>query len=152
MNYGQLIHSSPDQQVSQQTNVCVTEECKLPTQAAKADLRALMAQYVLPGINSIADNSQLMGTPDATMAACTALKRMNAALLADDAKELEKCFFTKQAFWKDQLALTWHLRTFISPANIAKGLLETRALRSMTGGFEIEGDAKFIQIGQDLVS
>ncbi|CAD0083690.1 unnamed protein product [Aureobasidium vineae] len=126
------------------------EEQSLPAQDAKADLRSLMAEYALPKVDSVRTLSRSISSQETTTTALAVLKQFNAALEANDVEELGDCFFTKQAFWKDQLALTWHLRTFISPAKISKALLETSKLRSMTDGFIMEGGARFVQAGPSL--
>lgn len=129
-----------------------TDKCRSSPHDVKADLKCLMAQYALPSIHSLGPEFQAIDSLEATKTTCAVLKRLNAALETNDTEKLESCFFAEQAFWKDQLALTWHLRTFISRANIAKSLLETKALRKMTGKFEIEGEAEFIHAGPNLVS
>jgi hypothetical protein len=111
-----------------------------------------MAQYALPDVHSVTKDLDSMSSLEATSAARTALEQFNIALNANSTEQLEECFFPEQAFWKDQLALTWHLRTFISPAQIAKDLLETKNLRNITGSFETTGEAQFIQAGPNLVS
>lgn len=121
-------------------------------QDAQPDLRSLMARYALPNVHSATKDLESMSSSEATSAARTVLEEVNVALKEKSAEELENCFFPEQAFWKDQLALTWHLRTFISPAQIAKDLLETQCLRKVTGSFEITGEANFIQAGPNLVS
>jgi hypothetical protein len=130
----------------------VVKEHTLPTQDVKAGLRSLMSQYALPSIHSVAADLRPMSNQEATMAACAAIKQFTAALRTNDATEVENCFYAEQAFWKDQLALTWHLRTMISPNKIAKGLLETMALRKMSADFGIRGEANFVQAGPNLVS
>ncbi|THX94311.1 hypothetical protein D6D08_01703 [Aureobasidium pullulans] len=126
------------------------DKCRSSPHDVKADLKCLMAQYALPSIHSLGPEFQAIDSLEATKTTCAVLKRLNAALETNDTEKLESCFFAEQAFWKDQLALTWHLRTFISRANIAKSLLETKALRKMTGKFEIEGEAEFIHAGPNL--
>lgn len=111
-----------------------------------------MAQYALPNVHSVAKDLEPISSSETTSAARTILEQLTVALNANSMEELENCFFPEQAFWKDQLALTWHLRTFISPARIAKGLLETKHLREMTGNFEITGEAELVQAGPNLVS
>lgn len=111
-----------------------------------------MAQYALPNVHAATKDLKYMSSSEATSTARTALEQFNVAVYANNSEELEKCFFPEQAFWKDQLALTWHLRTFISAAQIAKDLLETKKLRNTTGNFEVRGEAQFLQAGPNLVS
>ncbi|PYH41043.1 FAD/NAD(P)-binding domain-containing protein [Aspergillus saccharolyticus JOP 1030-1] len=53
------------------------------------------------------------------------------------------CFYASQAYWKDQLALTYHLRTFNTPSVIAAALLETAPPRGL-GEVSVDGAAVFI--------
>lgn len=69
------------------------------------------------------------------------LDDLNAALAENDLNALQRCFFSEQAYWKDTLALTYHLRTFFSPRVIAANLLETRGLRGINGRLELDAAA-----------
>ncbi|TVY75931.1 putative indole-3-pyruvate monooxygenase [Lachnellula suecica] len=80
----------------------------------------------------------------ATKAALAVVNEFNAFLAADDAAGLASCFFADQAWWKDQLALTYHLRTFATPNVIAAALLETKQLRGLSGCIKLEGPAQFL--------
>ncbi|KAH0370707.1 hypothetical protein KCU65_g2268, partial [Aureobasidium melanogenum] len=126
------------------------EEHNSTTQDAQPDLRSLMAQYALPDVHSVTKDLDSMSSSEVTSAARNALEQFNTALHANNTEELEKCFFPEQTFWKDQLALTWHLRTFISAPQIATDLLETKKLRDITGDFEVRGEAQFVQAGPNL--
>lgn len=126
------------------------EEHNSAPQDPQPDLRSLMAQYALPNVHAATKDLKYMSSSEATSTARTALEQFNVAVYANNSEELEKCFFPEQAFWKDQLALTWHLRTFISAAQIAKDLLETKKLRNTTGNFEVRGEAQFLQAGPNL--
>ncbi|KAF9870903.1 hypothetical protein CkaCkLH20_11575 [Colletotrichum karsti] len=79
-----------------------------------------------------------------TNVALKVFEKLNAALAKDDGEDVKDCFFADQAFWKDQLALTYHLRTFSTPETIALSLLETEKLRSILGGIHLSGEAQFI--------
>jgi hypothetical protein len=93
-----------------------------------------------------------MAGDKATIQASNVLDRLKAALVNDDASALRGCFYTEQSYWKDQLALTWHLRTFSSAGTIAVGLLETAKLRGAEGeGFEVDGAAVFLPATPALV-
>ena len=85
-----------------------------------------------------------MGGEEPTKVAVAVLKTFNAALAADDAEALEKCFFAEQAYWKDSLALTYHMRTFAGPGVVAASLLKTKTLRDVADGFKIVGKARFM--------
>ncbi|KAL0766456.1 hypothetical protein CaCOL14_010901 [Colletotrichum acutatum] len=71
------------------------------------------------------------------------------ALKANDAAALENCFFAEQAYWKDQLALTYHLRTFQRAAVIASSLMETKSLRGLAQ-VEIDGVPTFAPVTPTL--
>jgi hypothetical protein len=83
--------------------------------------------------------------------ACVAIDAFNAALAVNDVDALQACFFAEQAYWKDTLALTWHLRTFKEPLQIAKRLIETKEARRCDGKWKIEG-AVFVPATPVLVS
>ncbi|CAD0083617.1 unnamed protein product [Aureobasidium vineae] len=119
-------------------------------QPLKGDLRKLMKQYALPVLAPRSTNIDFEDGLEVTQHALTVLENFNAALATNNAEALENCFFTEQAFWKDQLALTWHLRTFISPSKITSALLEVQQQRDLTRLFEIRGEADFVQVGPNL--
>ncbi|KAK3306767.1 uncharacterized protein B0T15DRAFT_492292 [Chaetomium strumarium] len=109
-----------------------------------ADVRKMMARHPLPIVldGSVPEEARTGNGP--TRQALVMLRKLNAALASDDAKALENCFLPGQAYWKDTLALTWHLRTFTSPGVIAASLLQTKTLRALVGDIKLEGDAQFI--------
>jgi hypothetical protein len=93
-----------------------------------------------------------MAGDEATIQARNVLDRLNAAFVNGDASALQDCFYTEQSYWKDQLALTWHLRTVSGAGTIAAGLLETAKLRGVEGkGFEVDGAAVFLPATPALV-
>ncbi|KAH9906805.1 hypothetical protein F4778DRAFT_723448 [Xylariomycetidae sp. FL2044] len=102
----------------------------------------MMSQHPVPTVE-IGDIGMDEGEP--TKLARAALEALNAGLTGKDAASLEACFYKGQAYWKDLLALTYHLRTISTPDKIASSLLETAGLRGLVGGFEIKGDAVFIR-------
>jgi hypothetical protein len=111
-----------------------------------------MRKYALPVVTPVTAEAFSTDAVEATQRALEVLQEFNAALATNDAEALGSCFFAEQALWKDQLALTWHLRTFISPAKITSALLETKEQRSVTEKFEIRGQAQFALVGPTLVS
>lgn len=113
----------------------------------KADLRKMCSRYPLPVIAP--GTVEPMSSKEATKIATAVLKSFNDALSRGDAVTLESTFYSGQAYWKDQLALTYHMRTFTTPS-IAAALIETGKLRE-AGGFEIEGKAIFVQATPVLV-
>ncbi|GAA92592.1 monooxygenase [Aspergillus luchuensis IFO 4308] len=110
----------------------------------RADLRRMMNQNPLPTLPlDLIDPSSMVGD-EGTIQARGVLDSLNNALATGDIKALEGCFYADQAYWKDQLALTWHLRTFSAPRTIAASLLETANLRNVFGGVEVDGAAVFL--------
>ncbi|KAJ6095463.1 monooxygenase [Penicillium sp. IBT 16267x] len=110
----------------------------------RADLRKMMDQQPLPTLApGLIDPASMEGY-EATNQAQAVLNILNTALTVDDAKILESCFYADQAYWKDQLSLTYHLRTFSTPGIIAAGLLETAKLRGISKGIEVDGVAMFL--------
>ncbi|KAE8421419.1 hypothetical protein BDV36DRAFT_292345 [Aspergillus pseudocaelatus] len=110
----------------------------------RADLRQMMAQQPIPTIPPGTIDPDSMAGDEPVKQARAVLDRLNAALADDDPIALESCFFAGQAYWKDQLALTYHLRTFSGPNVIAASLLETKSLREVEGGIAIDGGAVFL--------
>ncbi|KAL1848546.1 hypothetical protein Daus18300_013556 [Diaporthe australafricana] len=74
-----------------------------------------------------------MSGEEAAVQARKVLQSLNKALAAHDVEALASCFFPSQAYWKDHLSLTYHLRTITSPRAIAAGLIETSKLRELAG-------------------
>ncbi len=117
----------------------------------KADLRTEVYQplpFIAPGT---IDPSTMSGE-EATKQALAVLAALNAALDTGNADTLAACFFAEQAFWRDMLALTYHLRTFATADVVARAFLETKMLRGLSGAIEIEGAATFVPATPVLVS
>ncbi|ROT37870.1 FAD/NAD(P)-binding domain-containing protein [Sodiomyces alkalinus F11] len=116
--------------------------CPVPTQQEyprTVNLRKSLDEHPLPVIApGTVDAASLTGEEPAQRASLV-LAQLNAALTAQDAAAVERCFFPEQAYWKDNLALTYHLRTFITPRVVAAGLLETAKLRGVSGHLTLEG-------------
>ncbi|GKZ49685.1 hypothetical protein AbraIFM66951_002256 [Aspergillus brasiliensis] len=110
----------------------------------RGDLREMMNQHPVPTLPPGLIDPASMASDEATTQARAVLESLNTALVTGDVKTLEDCFYPDQAYWKDQLALTWHLRTFSTPSTIAASLLETAKLRNVSGGVEIDGAAVFL--------
>lgn len=110
-----------------------------------------MVQNPVPIIDSRTVDPASLAGEGTTKQALAVLSKLNASLAANDAKALETCFFPSQAYWKDVLALTYHLRTFTTPDVIAAALLETKKLRGITGDIKLEA-ARFIPATPTLVS
>jgi hypothetical protein len=118
----------------------------------RIDLLEILAQQPLPQLALDMIDPASMTGDEPTKQAQIALDDLNAALAANDSRSLENCFFEGQAYWRDQLALTYHLRTFKTPGVIAASLLETKALRNIKGDIRIDGGAMFIPATPVLVS
>lgn len=118
----------------------------------RVDLRMMLDQQPLPVNAPGAVDSASMAGEEATRQARAVLDKLNAALAADDTETLKSCFFAGQAYWKDQLALTYHLRTFTNAGVVAASLVETKGLRGLTGGIKLEGAAQFVAATPALVS
>lgn len=114
------------------------------------NLLEMMAERPLPKIPS--DGFGTISDNEATEKVISVLATVNDCLEANDAESLSKCFYQEQAYWRDQLALTWHLRTFGAAATIAAGLLETTKLRRVHDGLIIKGPARLIHATPLLVS
>lgn len=90
-----------------------------------------------------------LSNEEATKITIEMLEKFNAALASGDREKLEQLFCPEQAYWRDQLALTYHLRTFTTPS-IAASLIETTKLRK-TDGLNVKGNATFLPISPVLV-
>ncbi|KAI1134738.1 FAD/NAD(P)-binding domain-containing protein [Hypoxylon sp. FL0543] len=109
----------------------------------KADLRKELCRP-LPAIAPGTVDLDAMSEGEASNHALAVLDSFNAAVETGDARKLETCFFADQAFWRDMLALTYHLRTFTSPSVISSAFMKTKSLRGLKGGFALDGPAKLI--------
>lgn len=78
---------------------------------AKATLRSLQAANPVPSLPLDFIDPASMSGDTATKHAVSILSKFNTSLAANDAAGLASCFFPTQAWWKDRLALTYHLRT-----------------------------------------
>ncbi|KAI1870369.1 uncharacterized protein JN550_005297 [Neoarthrinium moseri] len=102
----------------------------------------MMAENPLPTIPS--GTVGIVSAEEGTALARDILNKVNAAASANDAQSLADCFYREQSFWRDQLALTWHLRTFETTDVIVASFLETTGLRGVENGFWIDGTAQFV--------
>lgn len=116
------------------------------------ELRQLSVQYPLPVITpGTVDPASMVGS-EPLNAALAVLSEFNDALAVGDDEKLKACFFPEQAFWRDQIALTYHFRTFATPAVVAASLLETKKLRGLTESIKLEGTPQFVPATPVLVS
>ncbi|KAL4758709.1 monooxygenase [Aspergillus foveolatus] len=101
-------------------------------------------QHPLPVLTASSIDPGSIDGEEVIAYACGVLNRLNAALAASDAEALESCFYADQSYWKDQLTLTWHLRTFRYPGAIAASFLDTARLRDFSSRIAIDGEAVFL--------
>lgn len=67
----------------------------------------------------------------------TTLLSLSQSLDSQDGLKAKSCFFGDQAFWRDVLAFTYHLRTFEGGAVIAPAMLELTQQRGIVDGFHL---------------
>ncbi|UPK90971.1 hypothetical protein LCI18_001906 [Fusarium solani-melongenae] len=103
-----------------------------------ADLRTIIAERPIPVLPLDILGLISLKEDETRRQALNSLDGLNAALAANDSDALGRCFFSEQAYWKDTLALTYHLRTFFGPRVIATNLLETHRLRGINGRLELD--------------
>lgn len=66
------------------------------------------------------------------------LGTLSAGLQAGDVAKVKSSFHASQAYWRDLLALTWHLRTFTDAKAIVPSLLELQRERGWSGALKLE--------------
>jgi hypothetical protein len=115
-----------------------------------ANLRAELAKHPLPTIPADINVDALSGEQRTSIAEGV-LENLNHALSSSNADALARCFFPDQAYWKDVLALTWHLRTFSGARTVAAALAKLTALRKIEGGVKLEGEPMWIRVSPVLV-
>ncbi|KAJ4312693.1 hypothetical protein N0V84_009799 [Fusarium piperis] len=103
-----------------------------------ADLRTLVAERPIPVLPPDIVHLISFTNDEARKQTLGILDSLNAALAANNLDAIQQCFLSEQAYWKDTLALTYHLRTFFTPRVIAANLLETRRLRGINGRLELD--------------
>lgn len=118
----------------------------------RADLRDLLTRNPLPKPSYGMVDPASMSRDEPAKEAQLILNSLNAAIAQNNARALADCFLDQQAYWRDQLALTYHLRTFKTPNIIAFSLLQTSKLRGVKGDIEIDGGAIFQPVTPALVS
>jgi hypothetical protein len=119
---------------------------------ARVNLLEMLAQQPLPLLTPGLIDPASMAGDEPTKQAQIVLDRLNAAIAGNNTEAIEDCFVADHAYWKDQLALTYHLRTFRTPGVIAASLLETTQLRAIKGGISVNGGAIFMPATPVLVS
>lgn len=120
-----------------------------------ASLLAMMNEKPLPKIAPDTLEGIGLEALAGDQAAATAQKvldEVNSALTSKDADRLANCFLEEQSYWRDQLAFTWHLRTFYTPRGCASNMVETASLRGIDKRFVVDGSPQFIPASPTLVS
>lgn len=116
----------------------------------RADLRKDVYRRLLKIDPGTIDPAAMTGDVPAIYAQ-TVLRAVNAALASSDAEKLAECFYPEQAFWRDIVALTSHLRSFTKPNVVAAALLQLKSLRVM-GKIELAGNPHFAVMSPVMVS
>jgi hypothetical protein len=114
-----------------------------------ADLRQEMAKHPLPSVPPGIVDAAAMTPEETTKQAKSFLHTFNVALDANNTAVVANCFNTEQTYWKDILAFTYHLRTFIGHESAVTSFLETKKLRGIPGGFKL-GTAQFMPVAPTL--
>jgi hypothetical protein len=115
----------------------------------KADLRNVSKP--LPKIPPGTVNPASIDSSAVMARARSFIDAFNIALSSDNIEKLSE-FFYEQAYWRDIVALTSHLRTIESPRVIATALLHTINLRGLKGNFEMMGDPHFVVMSPSMVN
>ncbi|KAF4955915.1 hypothetical protein FSARC_11730 [Fusarium sarcochroum] len=103
------------------------------------DLRKLFDERPIPVISKETIDQISFTAKNESEQASIVVSSFNAALSTNNAAALQACFFTEQAYWKDALAFTSHLRTFFTPSTIATNLFATNEARGFTQEWRLEG-------------
>lgn len=117
----------------------------------RADLRKDVYRPLPKIAPGTVDPAALTGDVPANYAQAL-LSDVNAALASSDAEKLADCFYPEQAFWRDIVALTSHLRSFAKPNVVAAALLGLKPLRGIEGKIELAGDPHFAVMSPVMVS
>ncbi|KAI0176008.1 monooxygenase [Hypoxylon sp. FL1284] len=120
-----------------------TADAMMDEYPKKSDLRKELCQP-LPVVTPGTVDAAAMSEEETSKQARLVLSALNDALSTNDSQKLASCFFADQSYWRDMLALTYHLRTFKSPSAISAALLETKSLRGLDGDISIQGTPAFI--------
>ncbi|KAF2871931.1 hypothetical protein BDV95DRAFT_606500 [Massariosphaeria phaeospora] len=116
----------------------------------KADLRNEVSRPLPKVTPGTIDPATMTGDAPITQARAV-LDALNSAIASNDAEKLAECFYAEQAYWRDIVALTSHLRTLTMPGVIAAALLHLISLRGLEGRIELVGDAHFAVVSPVLM-
>ena len=114
----------------------------------KADLRNVSKP--LPSIPLGTIDPNLMNATATAASAKMVVDAFNAAISSGKVEKLADCFYA-QAYWRDIVALTSHLRTLDDSQAIATALAELIDLRGLAGGFEMTGEPHFAVMSPFMV-
>ncbi|KAG8676498.1 hypothetical protein FPOAC2_02628 [Fusarium poae] len=103
------------------------------------DLRTLFDEHPIPILSQDTVSLVSFAKQGEVEQALVIVDAFNAALANTDIAALQTCFFPEQNYWKDSLALTYHLRTFRGPEVIAKNLFRTKEARRCEEAWKLEG-------------
>ncbi|CAF3616981.1 unnamed protein product [Fusarium graminearum] len=118
----------------------MTIDCKADDVGGDAgDLRTLFDEHPIPVVSPKTVSLISFKTHDELEQTSVVVDAFNTVLTNNDAAALQACFFPAQSYWKDSLALTYHLRTFRGPEVIAKNLLATKEARQCNPVWKLEG-------------
>ncbi|KAF4452312.1 putative flavoprotein involved in K+ transport [Fusarium austroafricanum] len=98
-------------------------ETKTNAYPPAGDLRKLFDQQPLPVLTPDIVERISFAKVNEFDQSSSVLEAFAAALSAADAQALQECFFAHQAYWKDILAFTYHLRTFYTVPRVVPNLL-----------------------------
>lgn len=114
---------------------------------ARADLRSQIYRP-LPAVSLPVDQPN----PE-SMSICTeVLESLFKGLSAGDAAAVKESFYPDQSYWRDQLALTYHFRTFTDRDVITQALVDRTSTNKLDKLTVLPGTARLTPAGPTLVS
>lgn len=113
---------------------------------ARADLRTEIYRP-LPVVSLPVDAS----SPDPSDICAEVLQALFEGLSEGNVNKVKNCFYDEQCYWRDQLALTYHFRTFKDKECISKALVERAAISKPGSVAVAPGTARLTSAGPTLV-
>lgn len=89
---------------------------------------------------------------DPTAICNEALTSLFDALSSGDVDKVKETFYTDQSYWRDQLALTYHFRTFNDRDVISEAMVERTRINKLGKVTVLPGTARLLPAGPPLVS
>lgn len=114
----------------------------------RVELRKILEENPLPKTPTLSKDFEKTQPPGAD----ELIQAFSDAFAARDFEALRECFLEEQTNWRDQFALTCHIRTFRTRKAVAANLLATQKLRGISGGFGVGAHQHPVFIHQNLVS